>query len=77
MTQLELFEKPQYLHVWTEAERARAIKNPAHAARGESPQTRTEETAADRAVCQRIQAASTSSGQMSAQSCGRKSLRVT
>ena len=51
MKQLELFEDlvpiQQYLHVWTEAERAARVKKPCATAletQGESPASRTEET---------------------------------
>lgn len=47
MKQIELFEDlvpiQQYLHIWTEAERAARVKNPTPEAQGESPASRTEE----------------------------------
>lgn len=48
MKQIELFEDlvpiQQYLHIWTEAERAARVKNPTPEAQGESPDDRVEET---------------------------------
>lgn len=48
MKQIELFEDlvpiQQYLHVWTEAERAARIKSPTPEAQGEVPASRAEET---------------------------------
>lgn len=57
MRQMELFEglEPiqRYLHVWTEAERARAIKSPTPEAQGEVPGDRAQEGQTI-AACQRI-----------------------